>query len=277
MGKILVEYRKLKAVQVSNCNRRFTMNLLFITIPASIIPSILLVLYFCRKDHFSQPPNKILTIFLLGILITIPICIIELPYYLLVRHLKSPLFYGFCRALFCAALPEETLKMFVLTWYATRKLRFKNKMDGIVYGATVSLGFATLENYSWVHFGGIHVAIARALTAVPEHAFLGVLMGYFLYIYLIKSRNKYLYFAWFIPVLFHTIYDFPLLFISKIVSDKILVYPPDIYSLLFGFYLYIAFFFVFVFRFVIKVSKEKEDDLIDEILVGVVIPKDKST
>jgi RsiW-degrading membrane proteinase PrsW (M82 family) len=251
------------------------MNLLFITIPASIIPSILLILYFCRKDHFSQSPKKIFTIFLLGILITFPICLIELPYHLLTRHLKSPLLFGFCQALFSAALPEETLKMFALTWYTSRKLKLKSKMDGIVCGATVSLGFATLENYLYVHSGGIYVAIARALTAVPEHALLGVLMGYFLYIYSIKNRNKYLYFAWFIPVLFHTIYDFPLLFISKIVSDKILVYPPDIYSLLFGFFLYVAFFFVFVLRFVKKVSKEKEDDLIDEILEGVVIPKNK--
>ena len=44
---------------------------------------------------------------------------------------------------------------------------------------------------------------------------------------------------------------------------------------MFGFFLYVTFFFVFVLRFVKKVSKEKEDDLIDEILEGVVIPKNK--
>jgi len=32
------------------------------------------------------------------------------------------------------------------------------------------LGYATLENYLYVHSGGIYVAIARALTAVPGHA-----------------------------------------------------------------------------------------------------------
>jgi len=42
----------------------------------------------------------------------------------------------------------------------------------------------------YVHSGGIYVAIARALTAVPGHALLGVLMGYFLYIYSIKNRTK---------------------------------------------------------------------------------------
>jgi len=41
------------------------------------------------------------------------------------------------------------------------------------------------------------------------------------------------------------------------------------------FFLYVTFFLCVRFEICKKVSKEKEDDLIDEILEGVVIPKNK--
>ncbi len=50
-------------------------------------------------------------------------------------------------------------------------------MDGIVYGATLGLGFANLENLAYVFDGGMAVAVVRALTAVPGHALLGAIMG----------------------------------------------------------------------------------------------------
>lgn len=86
-------------------------------------------------------------------------------------------------------------------------------MDGIVYGATASLGFATLENVLYVSDGGLHVAILRAFLAVPGHAFLGAIMGYYV------SRAKFtggdrrplLVRALAIPILLHGLYDTPLL------------------------------------------------------------------
>src|SRR5260370_39235738 len=54
-------------------------------------------------------------------------------------------------------------------------------MEGIVYGAVASLGFATFENIGYV-VGGDHslrIALFRALTAVPGPAFMGAIMGYY--------------------------------------------------------------------------------------------------
>ena len=60
-------------------------------------------------------------------------------------------------------------------------------MDAIVYGVVVSLGFATLENYSYVYevseqlgYSAREVAILRSFTAVPLHALCGVIMGFIL-------------------------------------------------------------------------------------------------
>ena len=59
-------------------------------------------------------------------------------------------------------------------------------MDGIVYGVTVSLGFATLENFYYVYLladyfetTSMSLAILRSFSAVPAHAVFGVFMGYF--------------------------------------------------------------------------------------------------
>ena len=58
---------------------------------------------------------------------------------------------------------------------------FNEPMDGIVYGVTASLGFATVENIFYVMgFGAISTAIARALLSVPSHAAYGGIMGYYL-------------------------------------------------------------------------------------------------
>ena len=60
-----------------------------------------------------------------------------------------------------------------------RNRAFDEPMDGIVYGVVASLGFATLENILFVFNGGMSVAVSRAFTAVPLHAFVGAIMGYY--------------------------------------------------------------------------------------------------
>ena len=81
--------------------------------------------------------------------------------------------------LFVAAIPEEFVKLAILVGYNMRHHAFDEPMDGIVYGVVASLGFATLENMLFVFEGGISVAVSRAFTAVPLHAFVGAIMGYY--------------------------------------------------------------------------------------------------
>ena len=56
----------------------------------------------------------------------------------------------------------------------------------MVYGVTVSLGFATLENFYYVyaladHFEtkSIYLAILRSFSAIPAHGLFGAFMGYY--------------------------------------------------------------------------------------------------
>ena len=49
------------------------MSFLFITLPAAVIPALVLVWYFVKSDKYPEPVSMILKTFFYGILIVIPI------------------------------------------------------------------------------------------------------------------------------------------------------------------------------------------------------------
>ncbi len=154
------------------------MTLVF-TIICAVVPSLLLLWYFYKRDLNPEPRRVLIKTFLLGILIVLPVSLITLPLGLSGIHPGNPLLAGLYFAFLCAAVPEEFFKFLVVTRYSARNPAFDEPMDGVVYGATASLGFATLENIVYVLNGGWTVAVMRALTSVPCHACLGDILGYY--------------------------------------------------------------------------------------------------
>ena len=77
------------------------------------------------------------------------------------------------------ALTEEFCKLLAMM-PAYKSKKFNEVMDGIVYGASAALGFATVENIFYVLEGGVATGILRAILSVPGHALDGVIIGYFL-------------------------------------------------------------------------------------------------
>ena len=91
---------------------------------------------------------------------------------------------------------------------------FNEPIDGIVYGVTASLGFATLENFYYVYLladyfqtSSMSLAIARSFSAVPAHAVFGVFMGYFFMRYTFIKKGDNLFFAFIIPFVLHGCYN----------------------------------------------------------------------
>ena len=99
-----------------------------------------------------------------------------------------------------------------------RNRAFDEPMDGIVYGVVASLGFATLENILFVFNGGMSVAVSRAFTAVPLHAFVGAIMGYYVGQAWRhpEERRRYILQGYGIAVLLHMLYDFPLMAMAEV-------------------------------------------------------------
>ncbi len=186
-------------------------------IAAAIIPAVLLVWFFYKADARPEPPRVVLWTFGLGVLSTLGVLAIVIPIKLYVfdfATLASPIAAAAGRAFCFAAIPEELFKFGVLFFYAARHRAFDEPMDGIVYGATASLGFAALENIMYTVSGGMVVAIMRAITAVPAHACFGAVMGYFVgRARFRRSKAGWLFYplALFWPIVLHGLYDFPLM------------------------------------------------------------------
>jgi protease PrsW len=167
----------------------------------AVLPALLLVWYFYSRDKNPEPRTIVIITFVLGALVAVPILIVGIPIRaLLVAHLPidlealqavppqlkavgEPYLVAFAEAFGAAALPEEVFKFLVVWLYCSRQKAFDEPMDGIVYGATASLGFAALENVLYVShaegWAAVALIVGRSLTSVPCHAFLGAIMGYY--------------------------------------------------------------------------------------------------
>ncbi len=77
------------------------------------------------------------------------------------------------------ALLEEGAKLLLLVGAARGDRHLDEPFDWIVYGVSVALGFAAIENLMLLR-AGVDVGWERALTAVPMHGLLGTMMGYHL-------------------------------------------------------------------------------------------------
>ena len=180
----------------------------------TILPSILLVTIFVVFDRFREPTKEIIKVFIYGILITIPAFYFNT--YLADYYDRYTNFSEALKGSFLSAGPvEEGLKLIVLYFFVYKMKDFNEPIDGVVYGITASLGFATLENIYYVYFlddyfkvTSMELAVVRAFSAVPAHAAFGIIMGYFFMRYAYIKKQESLILAFFIPMLLHSLYNF---------------------------------------------------------------------
>jgi RsiW-degrading membrane proteinase PrsW (M82 family) len=187
-----------------------------VSVLGAVLPSLLLLWFFYKRDLYPEPRGVLFKTFLLGVLTVFPVAIVTVPVVVLVALPIDPLVHTFLMAFLLAALPEEFFKFLVVTRYSARNPAFDEPMDGVVYGAAASLGFATFENILYVVQEGWVSAIARALTAVPMHAFLGAILGYYVGQARFNPRSGVS--AWrglWVAVLIHGLYDFGLLYAKE--------------------------------------------------------------
>jgi RsiW-degrading membrane proteinase PrsW (M82 family) len=203
------------------------------TLPAAVVPALLLIWYFHHQDVHPEPQRVVWATFFLGVLTVLPVLAVVTPLMPIVRAAPDPWLRSVGEAFVLAAFPEELFKLVVLLRYVVRQRDFDEPMDGIVYGVVASLGFATLENVIYVSQDS-SLALLRALTAVPGHAFTGAIMGFYLgqayfppggsaaLVDPAAWRRRLIVRGYLVAVLLHGLYDFPL-FASQIVPGAKLV------------------------------------------------------
>ena len=220
-------------------------------IALSILPIVLIAIYYYKKDTLKEPKKLLRKLFFSGMLSGVLVIIISyitilfFPTYASIEN--ANMFKIFIYSFVFVALIEEVCKWLMIYKISYHHRDFDQLYDIILYSVLVGLGFACLENLLYTtSSNNIWVAVFRGITAIPAHACFQTFMGYYLTLAKFKkgNQNKYENLSLIIPVLLHGTYDFLLL------SGNIV--------------LVCSFFIFIVFLFIITIIKVKKIINIDK-------------
>ncbi|MBO6096226.1 MAG: PrsW family intramembrane metalloprotease, partial [Bacteroidales bacterium] len=112
----------------------------------AILPALILLYYVYQQDKLQREPTKnLVRAFFYGGASVFASLLISVPFMnigLVPQEIHS-FADAFRTAFFGAAIPEETAKLVLLFLFLRKCRDFDERMDGIVYGACVGLGFAS--------------------------------------------------------------------------------------------------------------------------------------
>ena len=135
-------------------------------------PGLFWLWFFLRKDAYGPAPRQLIAAtFVLGCVATIPAAIIE--YVVLGESFleESAGLGGLAAGMLLIVGPvEEACKFAVVRLKAYRSSYFDEPVDGLVYAASASLGFASVENLIYVLELGPEVMILRAPVSTVAHS-----------------------------------------------------------------------------------------------------------
>jgi RsiW-degrading membrane proteinase PrsW (M82 family) len=157
------------------------------TLLITIVPSLIILGFFTLSDKFKEPKGTILLIFFLGFLICLPAGILNSFMYDQFNtgtDLSEKLYSSFL----APAWTEEILKFIILYTIVLRRHEFNEPMDGIVYGVTVSLGFATYENLIFALVFPYLIHGFYNFVDYPFHYF--IVVGLLIYALILHSNLK---------------------------------------------------------------------------------------
>ncbi|WP_208587833.1 glutamic-type intramembrane protease PrsW [Gracilibacillus suaedae] len=179
---------------------------MFALISVSIAPAFALLSFFYLKDEYElEPLYAIFRTFIYGALLVFPIMFIQYAF-----QEEGIAQTPFLQSYFIYGLFEEFFKWFIFIFTTYKYSKFNTVYDGIVYGVSISLGFATVENILYLFAHGIEFAFSRAIFPVSSHALFGVIMGYYLGRAKFSTNNGVLSLlvALLLPTFLHGTYDF---------------------------------------------------------------------
>jgi len=183
----------------------------------AVLPSIIWLLFYLRKDKHPEPNGMIMRIFFLGFLATFIALALELLYQKTLEafSLQSIVLLTIGGMAFI----EEFLKYLVIKIKVLKSSEFDEPVDAIFYMIVAALGFAAAENIfliNGLYIIGlsaneiIQITLERFLGAVLLHALASGIVGYFLArsFLLKRGRKSFIYLGIFISTCLHGIYNY---------------------------------------------------------------------
>ena len=158
-------------------------------------PGLFWLWFYVRHDKIRPEPRRLLALaFLLGCLSTIPAGLGNYLFGADALLEGSPRLLSYVTAMTLVVGPVEELCKFGAVWLGPyRSLYFDEPVDGLVYAAAASLGFASLENLHYVLAYGPEVMLLRAPLSTVGHLVFGSLWGSALgHFYVSGGRRRHL-------------------------------------------------------------------------------------
>ena len=170
----------------------------------ALLPSLIWLLFFLRKDAHPESNPMIVKIFFYGMLSAIPAVFIELGFF---QTTSRPTFSGFFPSSLISflnifigvALTEETLKYLVIRKKVLKSPEFDEPLDVMLYMIIAALGFVFLENLLiflsprtfLLNFGEVFVLAGfRFISATFLHALSSGALGFFLALSFFETEKR---------------------------------------------------------------------------------------
>ena len=156
--------------------------MIVIALAVGMLPGLLWLLYFSTRDRYARESKRlVLQTYGLGILCAVPAAMLNGLALGLLGGLTPGSGNPFVIAIACFLVigpVEEGCKYLATRLFAYERPAFSTLMDGLTYSAAAALGFASIENVSYVLSGGLAVIIPRAVSATLAHVLFASVWGY---------------------------------------------------------------------------------------------------
>ena len=198
-----------------------------------IIPSIVWLLFYLRKDSHPESNRMILKIFFYGMIAALPAILIEMGALRVISEMAFLNSLGreiiiFLNIFIAVALVEEFLKYLVVRGKAMGNSELDEPLDLMLYMIISALGFAASENILVLFSLGpaflfgetVSVTIFRFLGATFLHALCSGTLGYFLALSFLetKKRGRFILLGLTLAFLLHGLYNFSIIEIEGSLS-----------------------------------------------------------
>lgn len=215
-------------------------NFLIYTILA-ILPGLIWLLYFLRKDVLPEPKKQITKVFVCGMIVSFFVVFLTMGILPDLEKLNlSETTFFLVKYIFIVGLIEELFKYLAVRYSVLKSSHIDEPIDIPIYMIVGALGFATAENIVvfctqtfLVMKDPVLLSLGRFLGATILHALCSGIIGYFLALsfYYLRQRYFILLFGFSLSIVLHGFFDFFLeSSIIKEVATKDL--NPSIYSIL---------------------------------------------
>ncbi|BFT94218.1 MAG: hypothetical protein MNSN_08700 [Minisyncoccus archaeiphilus] len=187
----------------------------------AIIPGLIWLFIFLRRDNLEEPKLEITKVFYLSMMLVIPAGLIEMNLLEKISSLEINNLYYFLKFVVIVGLIEEIIKYLVVRYAVLKRSFLDEPIDIVIYMIVSGLGFATAENILTFIAdpnliadpqisNGVKIAMVRFFGANLLHILCSGIIGIFIALsfYQIKKRYLILVLGFTLSIIIHGVFNF---------------------------------------------------------------------